>query len=37
MIIAILAVFVVGVLFGIYAALCVASDADDRMDADGPR
>jgi len=31
MIIAILAVFVVGVLFGVYAMLCVASDADDRM------
>lgn len=34
MIIAILAVFVVGVLFGVYAAVCVASDADDDMGAD---
>lgn len=37
MIFAVLAVFGVGVLFGVYCALCVASDADDAMGADDRR
>jgi len=33
MIVAMVVLFLLGVQVGIYAALCVASDADDRMGA----
>ena len=34
MIIAVVVLFLLGVAFGVYAAVCVASDADDEMGAD---